>query len=550
MLPGADGSGDGFRYFAGNPNSVRPQTDTFNMQVESQRVTHGSFAKANHIGRLNVIAQEGAEERRQSSIIHGGFQGSETLTLALQDFDSGNFKDLDVNYGKINALIPSGQHLMVFQSSKVSRIPINRSIIATAGGDNNLAVSNTVMGAEMSFEGDYGVDTNITACRKVDGAVYFIDKGRQAIIRIAQDGFSPISDVDISEKINKTFLDSISSTRNYAIGYDKDTQEVLFTFIADGDFTGETYAYNHQKSVWTTRYSFVPLAYVEGVNEVLSAKFARSTILHLHNNDNERCKFYGTSNKSSVTMISTAKQPSMVKTYNAIGLESNATADVTISNSRNQSVSVAHSEFNTKEDRFYKEIPFDGSNLQEARKTEGLSVTDQTWKGHLVPLGVVDNISNDRFELESKVPLPIPEEQNVTLVYYQPSVSAWASIMSPYIIGSTADFTDGFVEAAQITGSGTTDGGKTYIEAANFFGTYDIHIPGYGTPVGKMLGYIVTTPADVSDTTYSGTTINQPYGGKKLRDYYAEIKVESRANDADFELYTVTLDVDESKLHM
>ena len=92
--------------------------------------------------------------------------------------------------------------------------------------------------------------------------------------------------------------------------------------------------------------------------------------------------------------------------------------------------------------------------------------------------------------------------------------------------------------------------GKTYIEASGFFGTYDSYIPANGTPVGSMLAYIVTDPTDVSDTTYSGTEINQPYGGKKVRDYYANITVESRANSQPFELYAVTVDVDESKLHM
>ncbi len=531
---------------------VRPVADENNPFCESFYTFPGSAEKIRNIGRLNVVSTEG-ERRRPSSLIHSQPYGSETLYNTLQEFFSVDFKDLDINNGAINAITPADQYLMVFQNSKVSRVPVDRNILQTAAGQTSLSVSNLVLGSEQSFNGDYGVSTNQSAVIDIDKTVYFIDKSRRAIIRIASDGFTPISGSDISEKIEKTFIDTANLTKNYSLGYDRDTEHVYFTFQPEGSFAGETYGYDNMKKTWVSRYNFFPLAYAKCENDMLSAYYTSSGWVHRHNDETARSNFYGTSKSCSVTMISTARKPSAVKVYNAVGLESNTTANIDIENSRSQSVSIANTELETKEDRFYKEIPSDGSNLQEARKTHNLSITTQTWKGHVVPLGVVDSIDsdNDQFKLTSKVRIPIPEEQNITLVFYDSSVEKWVSIMSPHILGTSTDVTDGFVEASQITGSGELSSGNTYIEASNFFGTYDANIGAtYGTPVGKMLAYIVTTPANVSDTTYSGTTINQPYGGKKLRDYYAQVKIESLANDAYFECYAVTLDVDESKLHM
>jgi hypothetical protein len=531
---------------------VRPVADEDNPICESFYTFAGSSEKIRNIGRLNVVSAEG-ERRRPSSLIHSQPYGSETLYNSLQEFFSVDFKDLDINNGAINAISPADQYLMVFQNSKVSRVPVNRNIFQTAAGQTSLSLTNQVLGAEQSFSGDYGVSTNGSAVINVDGVVYFIDKSRRSIIKISQSGFAPINTIDISEKIEKTFKDSEASNKNYALGFDREANYVYFTFQADSPFTGETYGYDHIKSAWTSRYSMIPNSYARCENDLLSFKYTDSGICHRHNNDSQRCNFYGTNEKSHVTVVSTAKNPSSIKVYNALGVECNAhkTVDarpnVTISNSVDQSVTLSWNKFSEKEGRIYAEIPSDGSNLQQAQKTADLTVTTTTWNGHIVPLGVVDSLDSNRFNLKSKVDAPVPKNLNTSLVWFNGSV--WVSILSPHIFGTSADVTDGFINGSNITGSGVANG-KTYIESSGFFGTYDSYIPANGTPVGSMLGYIVTDPDDVSDTTYSGTEINQPYGGKKVRDYYANITVESRANGQPFELYAVTVDVDESKIHM
>lgn len=572
LLPGADGSGDGFRFLGGNPFSVRPDNNNLNFTVESERCSAGSLLKANHIGRLNVATPDVFEERRQSSIIHSGFQGSETLTLALHDFASTNFKDMDVRYGSINALIAAGQYLNAFQSSKVSRIPINRSILATAGGDNNLTASNTVMGSEMSFEGDYGLDTDITGVIKVDGSMYFIDKSRRAILKISQNGFLPISDIDISRKIESTFIDALETTENFCIGYDKESKEVLFTFIPFDGFDGETYAYDHKKSKWVTRYGFTPTAYIEGRNDVISSRWPSDSLINVHDNEDARAEFYGTAESSKITCISTSKNPSLVKIYNAVGLESNAPASLTISNT-DQSVDISSSRFTKKERSYYASIPFDGSHLT---KVYGLGnefhpgdLTEEQFegsvlKGNVRPVGVVsdgNNIGsgNIRLGVDWYLEPVTPESTEIVVLYWR---GKWIPMWSIYIMQQNAT-SESIISNNLKNSTGSADDDGITVSINDFlhanlligFAEEEDKTVDYSTPSntfsGLPVGYAkLTTEAIGSETEWGDDPYPTTIGGDKIRDHYAKVELTSAGDGSDFELYSINIDVDDSKYHM
>lgn len=526
----------------GNPNPI----------VESFYTFPGAPDQVRNIGRLNVVSKVGERERCYS-MIHSGFYGSETLRLTLADFDSFNFKDMDVNNGCINAISPDDQHLLVLQNSKVSRVPLSRSILATAGGDNNLTTSNTVLGPEMSFTGDYGLGGGVRNMINIDGVIYFIDQSTRAIIKISPKGFAPINFVDVSEAIEDAFIATANSSQPYAIGYDRERKYVFFTFPGHG-----TFGYDHIKGVWLGRYSFQPVSYAFNEDDMLSFKVLPEVtssddvvirpyaIAHRHNAESSGkfANFYDNNNSMSVTMVSTLKQPSVVKTYNAVGIEGGRPSSVVISND-DQAVTISGSKFEEKENRFYMEIPYDDSNLKNVRLQ---TTTTTSFKGNIVPIGRIKptgGINGDRFNLDSPILSPLPINQNATLVVFRTdsNLNDWVSVLADYN-DANGILSDGMIAASNITGFG-----ENYIESSGFFSNTD-YSASASTYQGLMLGYVTTTPSSVSDTTWSGTTISQPYGGKKVRDYYAEIDVTYPADGASRELYAISVDVDESKLHM
>lgn len=527
------------RVEAGNPNPI----------VESFSTFPGSPDQVRNIGRLNVVSKVGERERCYS-MIHSGFYGSETLRLTLADFDSFNFKDMDVNNGCINAISPDDQHLLVLQNSKVSRVPLSRSILATAGGDNNLTTSNTVLGPEMSFTGDYGLGGGVRDMINIDGVIYFIDKSTRSIIKISPKGFAPINFIDVSEAIEDAFVATANSSKPYAIGYDRERKYVFFTFPGHG-----TFGYDHIKGAWLGRYSFQPGSYAFNEDDMLSFTRVQEVevggevtvpygICHKHDGEasGSLAKFYGVEQPMQLSMVSTAKQPSSVKVYNAIGIEGSRPESVVISND-DQSVTINGDKFSEKENRLYTEIPYDSSNLTEVRLDLFNTSGDATFKGNLVPIGIIKNDTGYRFNLKAPIQGPLPVNQNATLAvfYPDPVVDSWVSILA-YYNEANPTVENGFIAAANITGYG-----DDYVEADAFFETY---WPGSNLFNNLVLAYVTTTPSDVSDTTWSGTTINQPYGGKKMRDYYSKIDITFPADGESRELYAVSVDVDESKLHM
>lgn len=577
VVPGANGDpGNGdTRLFGGNPFVVRPSKDIENLYVESFEAQYGTYIKANHIGRLNVVADDAAESRKLSSVIHSGFQGSETLNLALQDFSSGNFKDMDVNNGAINAMIPSGEYMTVFQNSKVSRIPISRSIIATAGGDSNLTASNTVLGPEQSFNGDYGVDTDISAVIDIDKTVYFIDKGRRSIIKISNQGFNPISELDISSLIDKVFASSNADFGGYAIGYDKDLRHVLFTFRPGSSFAGDTLAYDHRKSIWANRYGFTPKAYLQSENNVLSVSYTTDSIVHSHDNDTNRATFYGDPQSASLSVISTMKNPSQVKVYNAIGIESNAPVDVQISNT-DQSASLASSRFNKKERSYYASIPFDGSNFPTVYKFFDESALDPSFdlstadeqtlkqKCQITPIGTISNASNQSgnftFDVnffDSNLSLGASNEDIVVLFLN----GRWVPTYGLYLQAISSDDAQflltfsGLLSADASSGKVVT-GFSVGAYITQLFDKADLSWGGYYGDTGYFSG----APIGLAKASSPFLGDNDQYwndeppvitvGGKKIRDHYAKIDISTAADGKKFELFAINVDADESRVHM
>ena len=336
---------------------VRPIQDESSHIVESFYTFPGSLERVRNIGRLNVTSLDG-EKRRESSLIHSNFFGSESLFLTIHDFEATSFKDLDSNFGAVNAISDTDQYITVFQNSKVSKVPVNRNIIQTAGGSDSLTVSNQVFGAEQSYVGNLGVDTNQSALINVDNVLYFIDKARRAIVKVSNQGMNILSDIDISRMIEETFTSNSESGINYALGYDRERGYVFFTFQG----SRETYGYDHVKKVWTSKYSFAPLSYAVCENDMLSfSTDSEGNIAHRHDNESSPGSFYGSNYGSKISLISAGGNPSVVKAYNAIGLESTIPMDVKITNS-DQSVSFDKDRFNKKERSHYTDIPFDGSH--------------------------------------------------------------------------------------------------------------------------------------------------------------------------------------------
>lgn len=128
--------------------------------------------------------------------------------------------------------------------------------------------------------------------------------------------------------------------------------------IKDQAATGETWAYNYDRKVWTSRYSFVP-EYMEKLNnELFSFKGGK---MYKHNATETYNNFYGVQYEREFTVM-VNPQPNKVKVWSAIQIAATALSTdntkkvVEVSNDQGQASYMRVREFDKKEGVYYAPI--------------------------------------------------------------------------------------------------------------------------------------------------------------------------------------------------
>ena len=108
-------------------------------------------------------------------------------------------KDLNPTYGSIQALKSRDTNMVVFCEDKVLKVLANKDALFNADGSTNLTASNKVLGNAQGFAGDYGISTNPESLAVDAYRMYFTDKQRGKVLRLSQDGLTPISDAGMAK---------------------------------------------------------------------------------------------------------------------------------------------------------------------------------------------------------------------------------------------------------------------------------------------------------------------------------------------------------------
>lgn len=359
--------------------------------LESEHGSHFFHSKATDYGHPKAINEDASTVDRRASITYSDFQANDSKVLRFSNFNlsNANYKDLPYKYGQIDRLIEEDGYMFVFQDSKVSKIPISKQVISTAGGGSMLALNSDILGEAIFYGGDYGSSGLPQAVVPRDGRVFFFDLTSEKVFRTGGDGLTPISDAGLASfledaipEIKKSLFDSSDEegiVRPRIIGgYDPDYDEYLLT-VSDYSYYSEkdssvlnkngwTAAFNSSMNGWTSFYSFLPTCYASIGNKLLSCNNTNDQLFWVHSDDlqysggftliPDKARYYGTLEECIVEVVSSFN-PSMVKVFEALALEtdsSNWTADITTSD---QSTTI--SSFEVRERGRYAQIPKDAN---------------------------------------------------------------------------------------------------------------------------------------------------------------------------------------------
>jgi hypothetical protein len=350
---------------------------SFGNGVESDRIRDDFNAPQLDNGvKVSATFLEYGEEEKGSTIIYSGIYNSISGTNRLNEFNQAEkiTKDLNPRFGSIQALKARDTDIVAFTEDKVLKITTQKDALFNADGNAQLLASNRVLGTAIPFGGDYGISKNPESLAVDEYRMYFTDKQRGAVMRLSQNGLTPISSVGMKTY----FRDNLSDSKELLGTYDTVNSEYNLTIKRKDNSvnTDTTVSFNEGSKGWTSFKSFIP---EDGAS--VSGKYftAYDGKVYVHHSDVvDRNTFYGTYYESSLNMIFN-DLPGSVKTFQAVNYEGSQARVTQFTSSTNQYFQPDGSAFDiTGDGEYYNLDAKDGWYVNEILTDQSLKEsTDQ-----------------------------------------------------------------------------------------------------------------------------------------------------------------------------
>ena len=214
-----------------NPGFVTDTADTVsddqsvstqNFYVEEMYIRGGFNNNSMSYGvRAYLDEEEPIQQHRFNTLIYSGIFNSRTGLNRTNEFPVGTniTKSANPQYGSIQKIYAEENNLIVLQENKCSRALIDKNAIYNAEGGGSVTTQRQVLGEIVPYTGEYGISKNpesfaIYAYRK-----YFVDRNRNAVLRLSHDGITEISEYGMRD----WFRDNLSTLNDdYTNEYTQD----------------------------------------------------------------------------------------------------------------------------------------------------------------------------------------------------------------------------------------------------------------------------------------------------------------------------------------
>ena len=317
-------------------------------------------------GRINVENPYSEERRLIASIYYSDTFSGTTNYNGLSSFNfseisASPYFDYNQDFGSIQSLMLRGDDLIIFHENKVCRVLVGKNVVNYADGDSNVTLSNQVLSDYTQvYSGDNGCSLNPESIVKDRDRFYFVDIKRGCVMRLSADGLTKISEYGLSDYIRdlgEIYVitnpeESTDGEFKIVAGYDPKYNEYIVTFpsminsedsYTSGQWssqmsnwnvttplienlspelsqTSKTISFNESLKKWTSFYSYKPEFYGRINNQFVTYKSGKLYKQNSPNRSNFNT-FYGNLYNSEIEFPFNL-EPSSVKSYNAISLES------------------------------------------------------------------------------------------------------------------------------------------------------------------------------------------------------------------------------------
>ena len=307
------------------PPDQRYEMQDLLVQDPNYSDTYASAVNGN--GRGFIVDDNEKEQRLPTTIRFGGAYIQGSFINKTNNFPASNIVDnCDRSFGSIKRLSVRDRQLRVFQELKCGWIPIKQSVLQTAEGNAIVSQSDQLLNNIQYYEGDFGIGNAACSLTSKNFSDYFHDTNRGVICRLSRDGLTPIS---ITEKMNRfAIVEDVKYkatvyTGNYPADasdipgraqiygvFDSKNNEYISAYQEIAGYTeeGERVIINAPKvMVWdevrnrfVSAYSYIPEWLSALKNDLISFK---NGIPYIHNDKENRCRFYGEDHDWSLTLV-------------------------------------------------------------------------------------------------------------------------------------------------------------------------------------------------------------------------------------------------------
>jgi hypothetical protein len=334
---------------------------TFGNGVESDRVRDDFNAPQLDNGvKVSSTFSGYGRESISSGLIYSGLYNSTTEINNLNEFNMAEkiTKELNPSYGSIQALKTRDTDVVVFTEDKVLKIQSNKDALYNADGNAQLIASNRVLGTAIPFVGDYGISKNPESLAWDQYRMYFTDRQRGAVLRLSQDGLTPISEIGMKA----WFRDTMKDTTHLLGTFDKVTEEYNLTYERLGNKA--TISFHEPSKGWTSFKSYTPDAGLSVSDKYLTA--TKNEIWKHHDDDVSRNSFYGEPTAASSVAMVFNDSPSVVKSFKTINYEGSQAR-------------IVQNAFSENAITYSGEIMFDSDGLPDFPIMSTVDVTDNEY---------------------------------------------------------------------------------------------------------------------------------------------------------------------------
>lgn len=245
-----------------------------------------------------------------------------------------NFDEIDRKKGSIQRFKYRDRKLIVFQNLAVGRYGVYSKYIRNNSGQTELVVTDQILTQNniQYYQGESGIGDEYTALCSSEDADYFVYPITGALIRLAGDGMTNLSDTykgqfylsNLINKYNRDYLRADSSKSKVMMYFDN-YEEQAHTILQGGAIGADVilpycFSFNETRNSFTSFYDYLnPDNMICAENTTYSWKDGK---MYVHNNEVDYTKFWGTQYYPSIEFVFN-EQEAVKKNFNAIAYQSN-----------------------------------------------------------------------------------------------------------------------------------------------------------------------------------------------------------------------------------